>query len=51
MSNVYSGAYTLENATGADFEVSRVKVLDILQDCAKGNVSLAEAKINAVMSE
>ena len=49
LTNLRDGGYTKETATGADLEISRVKVLDLLQDFANGNVDSAKAKINQIL--
>ena len=48
--NLRDGAYTLETATGADLERSRIQVLDLLQDFADGDITAAQTKINEIMN-
>lgn len=48
--NLCDHALTLETAEGADLEAGRIKVLDLLQDFANGDVAAAQAKINAIIS-
>ena len=51
MSEVYKDGYTVEGAVGADFEPSRIKVLDILQDFANQDVSSAQIKISQIFNK
>lgn len=48
--NLLNNALAIETATGSDLEEGRIKVLDLLQDFANGNVESAKAKINAIIS-
>ena len=49
--NLIDNVSALETATGADLENGRVKVLNLLQDFATGNVDAAKAKINAIIGK